>query len=138
VPQIIAAFEGDFFIDEAAVRAAYRAPFQFNAIDERSGLKVDFWLPAKMPFDREMFKRRMQRTLFNIAAWIATAEDIILHKLYWDKITPSERQRGDAAGVFMVQRDSLDNDYLRSWAAELGVQTTLELLFEGKLKPKTT
>ena len=38
----------------------------------------------------------------------------------------------------MVQRKVLDNDYLRAWASELGVQTTLNLLYEGKLKPKTT
>jgi hypothetical protein len=138
VPQIVAASQGDFFIDERAVRAAYAPPFQFNAIDERSSLKVDFWLPAKIPFEREMFKRRSQRTLFGVSAWIATPEDIILHKLYWDKLTPSERQRGDAAGVFVVQRELLDDDYLRAWASELGVQATLNLLYEGKLKPKTT
>ena len=69
-----------------------------------------------------------------IAEKPATAEDIILHKLYWDKLTPSERQRGDAAGVFAVQRDQLDQDYLRRWASELGVNPTFNLLLEGKLK----
>ena len=138
VPQMVAAFTGDFFIDEQAVRAAYRPPYQFNAIDERSSLKVDFWLPANAPFDREMFRRRVQRTILGTPAWIATPEDVILHKFYWDRLTPSERQRGDAAGVFAVQRDALDRDYLQRWAAELGVETTLKLLLEGKLKPKTT
>jgi hypothetical protein len=138
VPKIVAAFASGFFIDEQAVRGAYRPPFQFNAMDQRSSLKVDFWLPAGMEFEREMFGRRVQRSLFDITAWIATAEDIVLHKLYWDKLTPSERQRGDAAGVFAVQRDKLDRDYLRRWAGELGVETTLNLLLEGKLKPKTT
>ena len=81
VPQIVTAFQEEFFIDESAVRAAYNPPFQFNAIDQRSSLKADFWLPAKIPFEREMFKRRVQRTLFVVAAWLTTAEDIILHKL---------------------------------------------------------
>src|SRR6266404_1557603 len=110
VLQMVEAFAGDFFIDEQAVRAAYHPPFQFNAIDQRSSLKVDFWLPAGRPFEREMFSRRVERMLFGIRAWIATPEDIILHKLYWDKLTPSERQRGDAAGVFAVQRDALDSE----------------------------
>lgn len=138
VPQMVAAFAGDFFIDEPAVRAAFRPPYQFNAIDQRSSLKVDFWLPSGAPFEREMFQRRQSRTLFGVPAWIATAEDVILHKLYWDKLTPSERQRGDAAGVFAVQRDVLDRAYLQHWAAELGVQSTFNLLLEGKLKPKST
>ncbi|MBI2928118.1 MAG: hypothetical protein HYY24_20800 [Verrucomicrobia bacterium] len=138
VHQIVAAFSGDFFIDEQAVRAAYRPPYQFNAIDQRSGLKVDFWLPANTPFDREMFHRRVQRTICGTPAWIATPEDVILHKLYWDKLTPSERQRKDAAGVFAVQRETLDRDYLRRWAAELGVEVSLSQLFDGRLKPKTT
>jgi len=138
VSQMVAAFAGDFFIDEQAVREAYHPPFQFNAIDQRSSLKVDFWLPAGRPFEREMFARRIERTLFGIPAWIATPEDIILHKLYWDKLTPSERQRADAAGVFAVQAESLDRDYLRRWADELGVGGSLSILFEGKLKPKTT
>ena len=135
---MVAAFAGDFFIDEQAVRAAYRPPYQFNALPHRSALKVDFWLPANIPFEREMFGHRVERTLFSTHAWIATAEDIILHKLYWDKLTPSERQRNDAAGVFAVQRDQLDMAHLRRDASELGLEASLNLVLEGKLKPKTT
>jgi hypothetical protein len=138
VSKLIAAFSGDFFLDEQAVRAAFKPPFQCNAIDQRSGLKVDFWLPANTPFERQMFRRRLQRTLFDVPAWIATAEDIILHKLYWDKISPSDRQRTDAAGVFAVQRETLDRAYLEEWASELGVRASLDLILEGKLKPKFT
>ena len=52
VPRILQAFGGDFYIEEAAVRAAYRPPHQFNAIDTRSALKVDFWLPKPEAFAR--------------------------------------------------------------------------------------
>jgi hypothetical protein len=34
----------------------------------------------------------------------STKEDIILHKLLWHKISPSERQLADAAGVYAVQK----------------------------------
>ena len=136
--KMVEAFTGDFHIDEAAVRGAYQPPHQFNAIHEHSSFKVDFWLPANTPFEREMFRRRMQRSMFSTPAWIATPEDLILHKLYWDKLTPSERQRGDAAGVFAVQGETLDQAYLRHWAGELGVGETLESLFTGKLRPKHT
>jgi hypothetical protein len=91
---IMQAFSGDFYIEEAAVRAAYQSPHQFNAIDTRSALKVDFWLPQPAPFDREMLRRRVHTTLFGEPAWIATAEDVILHKLVWNRSSPSDRQLG--------------------------------------------
>jgi hypothetical protein len=138
VPRIVQEFSGDFYIDEASVRAAYRPPYQFNAIDNRSTLKVDFWLPKPEPFDREMLNRRVQATLFGERAWIATAEDIILHKLLWNKISPSNRQLGDAAGVVAVQAKMLDKDYLKHWAQELNVTHELEQLLSGQIKPKQT
>ncbi len=138
VPGIVQAFSGDYYLDEAAVRAAYRPPHQFNALDTRSALKVDFWLPKPEPFDREMLRRRVPVTLFGETAWIATAEDVILHKLVWNRITPSDRQLADAAGVVAVQASGLDEHYLRRWARELKVEDKLEDLLSGRIKPKQT
>ena len=66
----------------------------------------------KLTFERQMFSRRAQETLFGTLAWVATPEDVILHKLHWNALTPSERQLGDAAGIVAVQQDSLDSTYL--------------------------
>jgi hypothetical protein len=138
VPRMLRAFRGDFYIEESAVRASHQPPHQFNAIDTRSALKVDFWLPGPEPFDKEMFRRRMQLALLGEPAWIATAEDVILHKLVWNRMSPSDRQLGDAAGVVAVQADALQHDYLRQWARELNVTSELERLLSGKIKPKQT
>jgi len=138
VPRIIQEFKGDFHIDEASVRSACHPPHQFNAIDTRSALKVDFWLPKPEPFDREMLRRRAGVTLFGEPAWIASAEDVILHKLIWNRISPSERQLGDAAGIVAVQADALDKRHLRYWASELGLTGELEQILGGKIKPKST
>jgi hypothetical protein len=138
VTAIVQAFSGDFYIDEAAVRAAHQPPHQFNAIDTRSALKVDFWLPKSAPFDREMLRRRVAVTLFGEPAWIATAEDVILHKLVWNRITPSDRQLGDAAGVVAVQAGALDQNYLKQWAHELKLTNELERILSGEIKPKQT
>jgi hypothetical protein len=138
IGKLVAAFSPDYFLDEASVRAAYRPPHQFNAIDSRSALKVDFWLPQPAPFDREMLQRRVQVTLFGEPAWITTAEDSILHKLIWNKITPSDRQLGDAAGVVAVQAEKLDQAYLSKWAEHLGVSAELKRLLTGEIKPKHT
>lgn len=57
VAKIVAAFSGDFYIDEAAVRAAYQPPHEFNAIDTRSALKVDFWFTPPSPITNQVTPR---------------------------------------------------------------------------------
>ena len=138
VPLILQEFSGDFYIEEAAVRAVYEPLHQFNAMNTRSALKVDFWLAGSEPFDQEMLRRRVQATLFGEPAWISTAEDVILHKLLWNRISPSDRQLGDAAGIVAVQAAALDNDYLRRWAGELHVSEELKLLLNEQIKPNDT
>jgi hypothetical protein len=138
VKRLVAAFQSDYFVDAAAVQAAYRPPHQFNIIHVPSALKADFWLLRPAPFEREMFARRVKDTWFGEPLWLATAEDIILHKLYWNAITPSERQLGDVAGVVAVQCGKLDEAYLRHWGAALGVWPVLEEALAGKLQPKST
>jgi hypothetical protein len=138
IAKLVAAFSPEYFIDEVSIRAAYKPPHQFNAIDTRSALKVDFWLPSGALFDREMLGRRVSVTLFGEPAWITTAEDSILHKLLWNKITPSDRQLGDAAGIVAVQSAKLDRSYLTRWADLLAVSGELSRLLSGGIKPKGT
>lgn len=85
-----------------------------------------------------MFQRRVEIDLFGERTWIATAEDVILHKLYWDSVTPSERQIGDAAGVVAIQSTSLDRGYVQKWASDLGVAEKLNKLLTGEIRPKST
>lgn len=101
-------------------------------------MKVDFWLLCPVPFEREMFVRRKQLKLFGEPAWIGTAEAVLLRKLYWDRITASDRQLGDAAGIVAVQKGALDESYLQHWAKELGVTGKLAEVLSGKIKPKQT
>ena len=135
---LAAAFVNGFFIQAESIRGAFSPPYQFNAIDEQSALKVDFWLLKKDAFERNAFDRRRQVSLFGAQAWIMTAEDVILHKFYWHRITPSDRQLLDAAGVYAVQRDLLDKKYLDHWAPILGVEEELAALLSGQLKPKSS
>jgi hypothetical protein len=138
VERLATAFRTGFFIQAESIRSAFAPPHQFNAIDEQSALKVDFWLLKQGAFERLAFERRRQVSLFGTPAWIMTPEDVILHKFYWQTISPSDRQLLDAAGVYAVQRGTLDMDYLRHWAPILGVAGELAALFSGQLKPKST
>jgi len=138
IPALLAAFASDFYLEEAAVRSAYQPPHQFNAIDLRSSLKVDFWLLKPAAFDRQMFEHRKSVPLFSVPAFIASAEDVILHKLVWNRISPSERQLSDAAGVVAVQGNALDRAYLHQWAEDLKIAEDLARLLDGRIKPKQT
>lgn len=85
-----------------------------------------------------MLRRRERIILFGQHVWITTAEDSILHKLVWNKITPSDRQLSDAAGVVAVQGEKLDREYLGKWAHALQVSSELAELLQGKIKTKRT
>ena len=85
-----------------------------------------------------MLRRRVQVTLFGEPAWISTAEDVTLHKLVWNRLSPSNRQLGDAAGIVAVQAEALDTGYMRQWAQELNVSGELEQLLTGEIRPKNT
>lgn len=69
-----------------------------------------------------------------IKACILTPEDSILSKLEWNKGRRSENQWKDALGVLKIQKDNLDFNYLKKWAAELGIDDVLDRLIEESEK----
>ena len=58
--------------------------------------------------------------------------------LDWNRITPSERQLSDAAGIVAVQGASLNHAYLHEWAKELEVEKVVDDLLQLRIRPKTT
>lgn len=130
IAAIISAFQDDFFIQEVSVRTGLRPPHQFNALDNRSALKVDFFRVAGDEYEFERFRRRKRVSLFNQPAWMATAEDVLLHKLRWHKISPIDRQLTDARGILLVSGDVLDQTYLEDWAERIGVMDLLRSLMD--------
>ena len=65
-----------------------------------------------------------------------TAEDVVLQKLIWNRILPSDRRLGDAARVVAIQASTLDRNYLKQWAHELKLAKELEGLLGCRIKPK--
>lgn len=54
---LVEASSACFFVQRESVKSVSRPPHQFNAIDEQSALKVEFWLLKNEPFERAAFHR---------------------------------------------------------------------------------
>jgi hypothetical protein len=134
IPRVVAAFSSErYYLSEPAVREAVRSRRMFNVIDSQLGDKADLWVSSGDPFSQSVLARRQRVELFSgVQAFVGSAEDVLLHKLVWHTITPSERQLADAAGVAAVQAGTLDLAYLGEWAAKQGTTDLLEDALQGK------
>ena len=131
---LAAKLEPEFYADSHAIRRAAMTRRSFNVIHEETSFKVDVFVAKPGTFDDQQLQRRLleivdedqQRT-----AYVATAEDTILAKLRWYRLTneTSEKQWNDVRGVVEVQDEKLDREYLREWAQALGVSELLERVF---------
>jgi len=123
----------DFYLDRDAVTRAIRGRDMFNLLDVVGGDKVDFWIMNKDdPFDRSRFARRYEDETLGVRFMVSSPEDTILAKLKWAKASGgSEKQFADAKGVYELQFGSLDMQYVRRWAKDLGVEDLLARLIES-------
>jgi hypothetical protein len=112
----------DFYLSKDAVEDAVKQNSQFNLLSMTDGNKVDFWLLTDSAFDLSRFARRYAINFEGVRLQVSAAEDTILAKLHWAKLSGgSDKQFQDALGVFELQRNKLDTDYLNQWASNLGV-----------------
>jgi hypothetical protein len=121
VPQVVAAFSADFYIDADAVMAAIASERLFNLMHYGSGIKVDLIVRKSSEYRVLEFSRRRHVEMGAIRTW--SREDLILSKLVWARDARSELQLRDVAQLLS---GPVDDDYLRTWAPVLGVESLLE------------
>jgi hypothetical protein len=109
----------DFATNREEVDDAFRRRSSFNIIDQVTFWKVDFLLRQYTPFDASRFSRREIVEIAGVRLQTASAEDILIAKLMWTKLGPSERQVSDCGGIIRVQGANLDRDYVEKWVAVL-------------------
>lgn len=120
----------DYYVSKEAATQALNDNSMFNIIDIQTGWKADLIIRKKRAYSKQEFSRRKNTTLMGMNLWILSPEDSILSKLEWSQDRDSQMQLKDALGVIMVQWESLDFDYMKKWAKELGLKDSLDQLLK--------
>ena len=94
----------------------------FNVIDLATGWKIDLIIRKSRAFSQEEFSRRQRVRLHEVPLFVASAEDVVVSKLEWAKLSQSGRQIEDAAAILRTRWDMLDRSYLAKWIAELDLK----------------
>jgi len=131
ITRLVGALRPDYYVDEDAARDAVRSQGSFNAVDTRSGVKVDFFVAGSDPFDRERLLTRIAVMVPSdppCSLWFDTAEHTLLRKLEWYRRggEVSERQWRDVLAIVALQGGTLDHLELDRWAPSLGVSDLLK------------
>ena len=127
IARFIQELGGEFYADAGMMRDALESGRSFNLIHFASSYKFDIFPLSSDPFHQSQFSRREMRDIVlagaTLAVPVATAEDTLLMKLVWYRAggEVSERQWNDVRGIVAVQRQRLDREYLRQWAAYLKI-----------------
>ena len=126
VDSIVDALSATYYIDADTILEAVEGRSWFNLVHLTTMIKVDVFIPKETAYGREAFSPRRQERFAGDdeeKIFLASPEDVVLHKLDWFKRggEVSERQWNDLVGVLKVQAGNMDVVYLRRWADELGV-----------------
>ncbi|MCZ7671776.1 MAG: hypothetical protein M5U34_33935 [Chloroflexi bacterium] len=137
----LAGLKNAFYADEAMILQAIQRRSSFNLIHLTTMFKVDIFIPKARPFDQQQLNRRISERIAedsDESIWVLSAEDIVLAKLDWFRLggEVSERQWRDILGVLKTQQSDLDIEYLKQWAAQLGVTQLMERALEEMRNPR--
>jgi len=110
-----------YYADEQQALQALANRSQFNVIDFATGWKVDFIIAEDSDYGRAAMMRRRPIAIAGSAVYVASAEDVLIAKLRWAKLSGSDRQLQDAAGIVITQAGNLDAAYVESWVREFGL-----------------
>jgi hypothetical protein len=133
----IKCFGEDFYLSETAIREAVARKGCFNLIHLPTSFKVDVFISRGRPFDIEAIRRATPEVLGenrHVDVAVATAEDSIISKLEWYRLTneTSERQWDDVTRLIKLLGDAADVKYLESAASSVGVSDLLSRLLNQR------
>lgn len=132
VGELVEALQAGYYIDAGMIHSAIAIRSCFNLIHLATSFKVDVFVMKARAYDRVALERKEKRSIDadfpDIEVFLASPEDTVLAKLEWYRLGDeiSDRQWKDILGVFKAQQGRLDLDFMKKWAAELGVADLFE------------
>lgn len=124
LPALMREWDTAFIADIEQATSALAAGMSFNLIHRTTYLKVDLF-PCDNDFNRSALDRAVTIEIPGAreSLRVSSVEDILLAKMRWYQMgsESSEVQRRDVRQLIALNRDTMDEDYLRRWAAVLGV-----------------
>jgi hypothetical protein len=120
--------ENKYYVDAEMIKEAIVSSGQFNFIHFDTGFKIDFWILQKDEFSQLQFSRRLPGKIFGQDVFMISPEDLILTKLSWFKESDIQKHFLDAVGVYRMQREVINIDYLHKHAKELDLTGILQEL----------
>jgi len=86
------------------------------AVDPASSIRIDL-IFSDLPYEQQAIERAVMVELSDVPIPFASAEDLILHKLF----SARPRDIEDIRGVVRIRGEVLDWDYIEQWAGEFAV-----------------
>lgn len=99
---------------------------KFQIWAEDHAIDIDVFL-AETEYQRMLLSRRQRHQADGFHAWFVTAEDLVLLKL----LAGRPKDRVDVGDVLFIQ-GTLDEEYLRKWAGELGIMADLDEILKSR------
>lgn len=133
ITEFLKFFADDFYLSESAVRDAVRRKSCFNLIHLPTSFKVDVFVSRRRAFDNNAMQRAVEGELGDqrrVSVSIATAEDSIISKLEWYRLSDetSQRQWEDVTRLIELLGETADMKYLHTAANSVGVADLLDRL----------
>jgi hypothetical protein len=120
-----------YYVDLDAALEALRRRSMFNVIDLATSWKIDLIFSKDREFDLAEFGRRRQIDFLGVPLLVMSAEGSVLAKLEWAKLSQSQRQIEDAAGILKLQGRLLNYDYLKNWVDNLHLQAQWKAVLQS-------
>jgi hypothetical protein len=121
IDKLVTIFDRNFYVNTNTVIEEIGRRGMFNAIDHRSGYKIDFVVKKNVPYRKLEFQRKKRATILGVEAWLVSPEDLVLSKIIWIQEIQSEKQKEDILNL--LQNPDLDLNYIKTWIKALNLST---------------
>lgn len=116
-----------YFINRQAIRDAIRRKSIFQALEEETGMRIDFHVGEKIP--GELLRTECKEVAAGLSVPLVAKQDAILSKLLWIQLGSGKSKR-DAIQMLKNPED-LDVAQLRVQALKLGLGSELRRIEEA-------